>query len=336
MALKNYFVLKARVVDKKLATKTKPHYQILLQDDAGQQHRIAVNVKSKQAPSELLYFFDDDFRHELTDRLVQADLPIGFTPVPSRPNDLALDFVRRNLFDVRAMKPLPFDVEGPDNDLNEKLDFYIKKAVDQPDVLIYAWGERWGPEENKPDQYFGFEPGSGIHDIHMNQGNAGEFKKDNGIWQDGGMLLHFAQTNRWVALFLAFQSQSFQTDEQGNAITDGGTWTDQQTRDLYIVAALVNARAGESEKVYLLNAGVAPVELKDWALADRMERKQRFGPQTVQAGELLVVPLNGGGPQLGNDGGAISLLDAEGKKRDGVSYTKNQVSRKGALVVFNR
>ena len=30
-----------------------------------------------------------------------------------------------------------------------------------------------------------------IHDIHMNQGNVEKWKGDNGIWQDGGILIHF-------------------------------------------------------------------------------------------------------------------------------------------------
>jgi uncharacterized protein YukJ len=57
--------------------------------------------------------------------------------------------------------------------------------------MVYAFGERWGPEPDNRDQYFGFKPGNGIHDIHMNQGNSEEFMKNDGVWQDGGMLLHF-------------------------------------------------------------------------------------------------------------------------------------------------
>ena len=54
--------------------------------------------------------------------------------------------------------------------------------------MIYAFGERWGSEPNTRDKYFGFKPGNGIHDIHMNQGSAEEFKKYNGVWQDGGII----------------------------------------------------------------------------------------------------------------------------------------------------
>ncbi len=74
-----------------------------------------------------------------------------------------------------------------------------------------------GPEENTPDSYFHFKPGNGIHDIHMNQGNVEKWKADNGIWQDGGILIHFEKEEEWIGIFLAFQSQSWCTDEEGHA-----------------------------------------------------------------------------------------------------------------------
>jgi uncharacterized protein YukJ len=64
---------------------------------------------------------------------------------------------------------------------------------------------------------FGFEPGRGVHDVHMNQGNARHdyHARDNGIWQDGALFLHLKREPRWVAVFLAFQSQQWQTDDHG-------------------------------------------------------------------------------------------------------------------------
>ena len=50
-------------------------------------------------------------------------------------------------------------------------------------------------------------------------------------------------------------------------------------------------------------------------------------------GVSLVVRL-GGGAQLGNHGGEISLLDARRLKVDGVSYTAEQAAREGWTVVF--
>jgi uncharacterized protein YukJ len=86
--------------------------------------------------------------------------------------------------------------------------------------IIYAFGSRWGPEENVPDQYFKFVPGNGVHDIHMNQGNAAPYEQDNGVYQDGALMIAYAD-NTWRAFFFAFQSQTFDTDNQGNPIAGG-------------------------------------------------------------------------------------------------------------------
>ena len=51
----------------------------------------------------------------------------------------------------------------------------------------------------------------------MNQGNVEKWKGDNGIWQDGGILIHFEKEEEWIGIFLAFQSQSWCTDEEGHA-----------------------------------------------------------------------------------------------------------------------
>lgn len=51
----------------------------------------------------------------------------------------------------------------------------------------------------------------------MKPGNSSRWQSDDGIWQDGGVLIHFEEENRWVGIFLAFQSQSWCTDDQGHA-----------------------------------------------------------------------------------------------------------------------
>ncbi len=112
------------------------------------------------------------------------------------------------------MRPLPFNVPGLDNDLNEKISSIMQRAVADEDAVVYAFGERWGPENNKKDKYFSFLPGNGIHDIHMNQSNVGQFVGDDGVWQDGGVLVHFPTQEQWVAIFLKFQSQGWHTDDK--------------------------------------------------------------------------------------------------------------------------
>jgi uncharacterized protein YukJ len=197
-----------------------PHFQIHAVDEGGVDYRIAVNVLSQQSPSELLYLLDEDLRHPVTATL--AGLASGWHALASRPGEASLDYVRANLFDPARMRPLPPDVSGPDNDLADLLDHYVTRAITDGRGRLHAFGQRWGPEAQKADQTFGFLPGNGVHDIHMNQGNDARFQTDDGVWQDGGLLLHYPDEARWVGIFLAFQSQAWHTDDvTGHAI--GGT-----------------------------------------------------------------------------------------------------------------
>ena len=332
MSLKNYGVLKGRPIARRLGAGTSPHYQVHLVDD-DDDYRIAVNVKSKKSPSELLYLVVENYAHPLVDGL--KGLVAGFTPLERKPGGLALDYIRANLFAPDKMVPLPFDVPGPDNDLNEKIDYHVQRALAEEDAMIYAFGERWGPEPNDRDKYFGFKPGNGIHDIHMNQGNVEEFKKDDGVWQDGGMLLHLPSENRWVAVFLAFQSQCWHTDDElGHCIGDA----DQPAEDrgVVIIAATVNPVGHDPgmERVLLLNTLASAVNLNDWALADKNKRRHPLDGIALEAGAVTAVTLPGTTIQLSNDGGIITLLNKEGLKVHGVQYTKNDASRQGRTIVF--
>jgi uncharacterized protein YukJ len=112
---------------------------------------------------------------------------------------------------------VPPDAPGVDNDLKDRLEFAVVKAMQEAGAAIYAFGERWGPEKTKADQYFGFKPGNGVHDIHMNQGNAAKWRKDDGVYQDGAVMIQYP--DGWRAFFFAFQNQSFSTDDEGHATT---------------------------------------------------------------------------------------------------------------------
>ncbi|MED2766068.1 DUF2278 family protein [Bacillus thuringiensis] len=52
----------------------------------------------------------------------------------------------------------------------------------------------------------------------MKQGNVKRYRRDDGIWQDSGLILHNRAAKGWVAIFLAFQSQSWCADDNGYAI----------------------------------------------------------------------------------------------------------------------
>lgn len=332
MALKMYGVLKCRVEDSNPGEKSNPHYQVLV-TDGKLNHRIAINVQSKQSPSELLYFVNNNFQHPISQGLTRLDF--GFNNLDSKPGGLALDFIRGNLFDVKDMKPLPFEVEGPENDLNELLDVYIQRAISERDAVLYAFGEKWGPEKNIPDKIFHFLPGNGIHDIHMNQGNSKQFIGDDGVWQDGGLLIHFPSRNQWVGVFLAFQSQAFHTDDvTGHQLDDAAI--SRETAAIRIIAAMVNPVGDDvgKESVTLINTSHESKDLSGWAIADKFKRKRSLDGTILPPGAFVRIPLSGDNIQLPNDGGIITLLDNKGLKIHGVSYTNSQAKNAGWTIVF--
>ncbi len=333
MPINKYGVLKGRPIANLDGIGSNPHYQVHLIDETV-DYRIAVNVKSKLAPSELLFTVVEHFDHPITAELPNLDL--GFTTIDSVPNGLALDFIRGNLFRPESMQPLAHDVVGSDNDLNEKLDLYINRAQRDEAAIVYAFGERWGPENHRRDKYFGFLPGNGIHDIHMNQGNSEQFKKDDGVWQDGGLLIHFPSMNQWVAIFLAFQSQTWHTDDNTGHAIDSLPPAVEQGPHIRIVAALVNPPGGDvgHEKVGLLNVSPKPVDIDGWMIADRNKRQELIPNQMLSPGEFSYIPLSGQGAQLSNKGGIITLLDPQGLKIHGVSYTKQQAKKAEWTIIF--
>ncbi|MBP2705237.1 DUF2278 family protein [Microbispora sp. RL4-1S] len=340
MSLKSYGVLTGVVADTRRegATDT-PHYQIHVVDDAGTHYRVAVNVKSAESPSELLYLVADDFRHPLLDRLPAAGS--GWTPLPPGPDTASVDYIRGNLFDPSGMRPLPPEVTGPDNDLADLLDHYVQKARNDPRATLYAFGERWGPETGVPDKVFGFRPGNGVHDVHMNQGNVPSFARDDGVWQDGALLIHFAAESRWVAVFLAFQSQAWHTDDvTGHSLDALGKGVGMRPETggeepVRIVAALVNpiGPAPEVETVTLINTTAGPIDLTGWRLADRGKHSCPLPAVVLAPGATLATTLTDG-VVLGNGGGIVTLLDAQGLKVHGVSYSADQARAEGRTIVF--
>jgi uncharacterized protein YukJ len=330
--LDGYGVLKARPVDRRReGSADTPHYQVKAVADDGTAFRIAVNVRSQESPSDLLYLVDADFQHPITADL--EPLALGWHDLVGQPTGTRLDFIRGNLFDPADMRPLPPDVGGPDNDLADLLEHFVERAMADADAALYAFGQRWGPED-QPDKIFGFTPGGGVHDIHMNQGNTPRFQGDDGVWQDGGLIVHTPAGARWVAVFLAFQSQAWHTDDStGHALSAAPP--QGATAAVRIVAALVNpvGPAPEQEAVVLLNASPAAVDLTGWQIADRQGRTSPAPATALAPGDTLRVALTAQ-TQLGNDGGAISLLDAAGLKVDGVAYTGAQAQDEGWTVVF--
>lgn len=341
MTIPHYGVLKGKALAGKLAGNRgkKPHFQIHILA-AGVDHRIAVNVVSDQHPSELLFLLVPDFTHPLL-----ADLPAlaeGFTALPSEPGGLALDFVRDALFEPTDMKALPFDAPGTGDDLGEIFGLYVQRAIERG-ADLYAFGSKWGPEEAKPDEYFGFSPGNGIHDIHLNQGSPPPHKDDNGVWQDGALFVHFPTDDSWLAFFLAFQSQLAHTDDRGDPIEGSGLFgqpegagTPVSASGMRIVAALVNPAGDDpgAETLTLLNTDAAAVDLAGWTVANGTGQRAVLDAASVGPGDTIRLRLDRTEMPLPNRGTTITLLDPAGLKAHGVAYTAEQAREQGRTVLF--
>ena len=330
MPLDGYGALAARALGVAREDGTaKPHYQVHLVDDAGLNWRIAVNVESQVAPSELLYLVVEDFLHPVTAQI--ESLGSGWHALEPGVDAPHLDYIRGNLFDRARLRLLPPALAGPDNDLADLLDGWLHRAIADPAVTVYAFGQRFGPAAGVTDAVFGFSPSNGVHDIHMNQGNAGRFAADNGVRQDGALLLHFPAPSRWVAIFLAFQSQSFHTDD----VTGHSLEEPAAPAAIRIIAAMVNpvGPTPEVESVLLLNTSPAPVDLTGWRIADRARQTCPVPGGPLGAGETRRVPV-AGSVVLGNGGGTVTLLNTGGQKVDGVAYTAADAAQEGWTVTF--
>lgn len=338
MGLHDYSVLKGRPSALELDDDDSPHVEVRV-EAASISYRIAVNVRSQLFPHDLLFREVRDFRHPMLASL--ADLPEGVTSLAGSQSALALDYVRGGIVERGEMSVAPFQREGPDNDLREFIEPLIREGIAGDDMEIYAFGEPWGPEPGRPDKYFGFEPGNGIHDIHMNQGSRGRFARDNGVNQDGALLVRVPSEELWVAFFLAFQSQDWNTDERtghpvGDRPTPDGPVTPLRP-SVSIICAVVNPAGEEAgrESVTLLNRSDVGVDLERWALLDKENRALEVGGR-LEPGETGRFFLEGGdgAMRLANKGGSILLRSPDGTIAHAVSYTKAQVAREDWTIVF--
>ena len=64
------------------------------------------------------------------------------------------------------------------------------------------------------------------------------------------------------------------------------------------------------------------------------KKKEILNGPVLGPGETASLILSGGGAQLSNKGGIITLLDSHGIKVDGVAYTKDRAQKQGWTLVF--
>ena len=220
MPIPSYSLLRGRPKAGRVVKGASTHYQISVEAE-GTTFTAAVNIESVDG-SEVLYAIHQPFVPP--DAGALAAVAEGVTPIAKEPGGLALDYVRETIggrpMILRAeMVPLPkasVDAIGA-RALQNAVTALLDEAVADPLAEVYAIGSAFA-DGGVTD---------GIHNLHMNQGNtAGKHGSDNGIWQDGAVLLNLPGRGEggaaWVAIFLAFQTESWRTDAAGDPAGSAG------------------------------------------------------------------------------------------------------------------
>jgi uncharacterized protein YukJ len=206
MPIYKYSVLKGDPQSGGLSPDAHPHYLISV-NAAGTTYQIAVNIESTDG-SQVLYFINENYTPP--DAGLLDGLAVGMTPLTVQRNP-AVDYVRsvtngQPIVMQAQMQLLPLPGQTNSSNLQNAVIQFLNQAIADANGTIYAFGSQ-------------YTDGTGIHDIHMNQGNPpGSFEKDNGIWQDGMLVFELPASGTWAAIFIAFQTESWSTDDNGNPV----------------------------------------------------------------------------------------------------------------------
>jgi len=352
----NYGVLRGKVdMFRREDDLNTPHLQIRVIDGNNKAWRVPVNVLSADKSLLVVHRADPLLSHPILAGL--SNIAAGFTslPVPARSTATALDYLRAPLFDWPTGIAIPSTGPGQNDDLQDILATYLNQLKAQNGEL-FAFGSKF------PGEGESFRPlpidtqlrtNQGVHDIHMNQGNPnpGSFAKDNGVFQDGGLILKFP--SRVVGFFLRFQTQWLPTDNAtGHPLPGakpvppgaapglpGGPSPISPISNpaVYIERALVNPFGDDAgkEAVVIGNTTSSTVDLSGWSIMDKNNRVEAMAGLKLPPGESRIVVLSGRGAQLGNSGGTIQLKDPSGNQVHAVSYSSVDAGEQGRYVRFN-
>jgi uncharacterized protein YukJ len=319
-----------------------PHLQVRVLDGQGKPWRIPVNVRSGDPAKSLVIFHRADplLSHPILDNLVS--IPLGLTDLNHKPRSAsnALDYSRAPLFDWTTGIALPPTGPGADDDLQDVVSRQLNDLKANGGDLI-AFGSHFHDPAPKPGIDTEFGTKDGMHDIHMNQGNArGEHDEDNGVFNDGGLILRFP--DHVTGLFFRFKTQFLPTDEHGDRIPGVSVAIPPSatpvvvppvpTPDVpnpvfppvYLERALVNPVGDDpgQEIVVIGNTTLDAVDLSGWRIVDKNNAAETLAGVALPSGGSVSVALSGNGAQLSNKGGTIRLLNADGVLVHAVSYSK--------------
>ena len=319
-----------------------PHLQVRLIDAGGKPWRIPVNVRSGDPAKSLVIFHRADplLSHPILDGL--DAMAAGLTDLNNKPRTAsnALDYSRAPLFDWPTGIALPPTGPGDDDDLQD----VVSRQLDELKAgggELFAFGSYWHDPAPKPGIDTEFGTKDGMHDIHMNQGNAPhDHDEDNGVFNDGGLILRFP--DHVTGLFFRFKTQFLPTDANGDRIPGVSKEIPPSSSPVdtpplptpgdpnptlpavYVERALVNPAGDDAGKevVVIGNTTLADVNLAGWSILDKNNAAETIAGVLLPSGGSVSVVLSGGGAQLSNKGGTIRLLNPSGVLIHAVSYSK--------------
>lgn len=280
--------------------------------------RAAINIKSMDRDSRLAYWVNRNIvAHPIAQKL--TNLNPGFHPLKELDGQ-GLDYIRRDLFDTKSGRVLPHDIAGPNNDIIDVLVPEVRQSIEKQ-AEIYIFGSC-------------FNTRNGMHDVHMNQGNIEKFRRDDGVFQDGGLLIHYKDTGQWTGVFLAFASQAVHTDDRSGHAIPPLTWgeflpTELPENSVAIKEAFVNKR----KSVTLANLTHRKVSLASWQLHNSAGEVQKLpgdaalDSRASRGFEVPNIPLS-------SDGDTITLVNEHGLKINSVCYNSQQGKSESRPIVF--
>ncbi|MFL9898021.1 DUF2278 family protein [Paraburkholderia fungorum] len=331
----NYSCLKGKIDRFKPAPVGNPHLWMLV--EVGSDSFFAtVNVQSSKgmpglpvAGSYLNFLVDEDFRHPIVAYLRQ--LTPGLADQERSYAAGAVDYIKGNLFDPRKMRVLPSQSSGGD-DLVHRLSALLGLAREQNDDIVIV-GSQFRTSQGQTDAVFGETPEFGIDNTHMAQGDPAAIDDklhENGAWHDGAIFLLSTNTDRVTAIFLAFQTQAWQTDTDGQPadgttgfeaprydFSNGGLGNLVPTPSPLAELTSLNRLADGTGRLVIANMSTESLDVSDWSVR-APDTAQNLPATTIAPGQPLTIDLTGN--FLNDAGGILSLIDSHGLKVDGVGY----------------
>lgn len=177
-----------------------PHLTIkFTSGDSDKTYEAQVNVASTEKETELVYWMNRNWNHPITKTL--TSLSEGFHGATTTDGTgLSLDFIRTSpaLVDFSAGRIVQDDDSSDAaNNILDQLEPIVKSAI-AAKAKMYIFGRDYN---------------TGIDDVHMNQGNTGNY--ENAVGTDGALIFHYPTgEQQFEAVFLAFATQEVPTNDQ--------------------------------------------------------------------------------------------------------------------------